>query len=744
MLSPPTPADEPERLDCLQTLAVLDSQPETEFDVLVQAASIVCGTPISLLSLVDADRQWFKAAVGLDGVCETPRAISFCGHAILGEAVFEVPDARQDARFADNPLVTGQPGIRFYAGAPLRLGEGTAIGTLCVIDREPRTLSDFQRQLLERLALAAARALEARQVRQALGAAVEQAREEGQQLRLVLDSSPAMIAYWGADLRCRYANHAYREWFGVDPAGLVGKHMVDLLGPALFARNRPFLERALGGEAQSFERQLQRADGASRTTLAFYVPDIVDGTVRGVLAHVVDITEAKRAEGMLRAYRERAEAETELVRFLLSRMSGMESLRSAGVAHFWWPAESFSGDQIAVARSRSGDLYAMLADATGHGLAAALHVVPLSTTFHEMAAKGFSLYSIARRLNGMVKDYSPVDRFIAVTLVRFRCREHVLEVINAGNPPAVLINQQREATREIASGCVPLGILDARSFEPRVEECEVGAEDVLLLFSDGLVEACDRRDRPFGLAGVQAAIYAAASGPEIVAALREALHRHRDGIAPVDDVTVLALHAEDLSGDAAQLAPAGVDVASAVAAEDPVEEYSEDADWSVSVSFSARQLRGIDAVPAVIELTRTLGLEGSVEARLFTILSELVANSLEHGLLGLDSAIKSRPGGFERYFELRSARMATLTEGRLSILVRHWRRSDRAGRFELEVRDTGKGFDHQAFLARHQPRLGGQASTVPSGRGLSLVLAMCESIAFEARGSAVRVGFSYS
>lgn len=156
------PPNEVERVAALYALAVLDTPAEPGLDALVNAAAAVCDAPISLISLVDSDRQWFKANLGLPGATQTPRNIAFCAHAILQDDVFEVPDATQDIRFADNPLVTEAPDIRFYAGAPVRLSNGHCIGTLCVIDRQPRTLSDRQREALRCLAQATAQALEGR------------------------------------------------------------------------------------------------------------------------------------------------------------------------------------------------------------------------------------------------------------------------------------------------------------------------------------------------------------------------------------------------------------------------------------------------------------------------------------------------------------------------------------------------------------------------------------------------------
>ena len=147
----PVKRREDERLATLHSLQILDTPCDDRFDRFTRISARIFDMPVAIISLVDRDRQWFKSTEGFNAE-ETPRKFSFCGHAILGNDVFEVRNARRDPRFRDNPFVIDQPHIRFYAGAPLEAPNGHKLGTLCIIDKIPRQLSDEEKTMLKNLA----------------------------------------------------------------------------------------------------------------------------------------------------------------------------------------------------------------------------------------------------------------------------------------------------------------------------------------------------------------------------------------------------------------------------------------------------------------------------------------------------------------------------------------------------------------------------------------------------------------
>jgi diguanylate cyclase (GGDEF)-like protein/PAS domain S-box-containing protein len=278
----------------------LDSAAEAEFDALVNAAALVCGVPISLVSLVDTRRQWFKANVGLPGVTETPRESAFCAHAILGDDILEVADATQDPRFDDNPLVTGSPDIRFYAGAPLRLSTGESVGTLCVIDRVPRRLTATQRQVLSHLALAAAKALESRKL--ARSYAITQAR-----FSALSEAAPLGVFATDEEGACTYTNARWRAIYGLTEQESLGTGWSRTLHPedrdAVFAQ---WMHAA--GHCADFDMEFRvRHDDGRVVHVRSVARPVLDdqGHITGHVGSVEDVTTRLQQRQALEAAHER-------------------------------------------------------------------------------------------------------------------------------------------------------------------------------------------------------------------------------------------------------------------------------------------------------------------------------------------------------------------------------------------------------------------------------------------------------
>ena len=307
MMLPPKAENESQRLATLHSFRVLDSASESAFDDLAELAAQICDTPIALISLVDRDRQWFKSRVGIE-IAQTPRDVAFCAYAInRANDVMEIEDARCDPRFAENPLVTSDPSFRFYAGVPLVSVDGAALGTLCVIDRESRVLSDGQRRSLQALARQVMAQLDLRR------RVILQQEESADLLALKnidIDQRNAMLtagedlkAFLGLDYLYRFVNSAYLHYWQKSADEIVGKGVADIFGRSVFeSRLKPVLDRCAQGEAISFESEIDYpGKGARYVDVSCSPARSRDGSIIGIVVRIHDIDHLKRTEHSLQS-----------------------------------------------------------------------------------------------------------------------------------------------------------------------------------------------------------------------------------------------------------------------------------------------------------------------------------------------------------------------------------------------------------------------------------------------------------
>jgi PAS domain S-box-containing protein len=320
MQAPPRPTDEEARQRALDDLSLLDTPAEQEFDDITLLASFICDTPIALISLVDKDRQWFKSRVGID-IEETPRDIALCAHAILGDDVFEVPDASLDKRFADNPVVTGDLHLRFYAGVPLKTSNDHNVGTLCVIDRNPRRLSEEQRAALRALGRQIMRLVELRNATRLQDELRRKLASETALSRTIIEQAGAAIISTDLDAIILTFNPAAEKMLGYRADEIIGKASpVSMFHvPEEIARRRSELSERYGEEINGLDIFLRPLrDVAADTTEWSYVckggktiPVSLtlsylrdeSGTPFGYLGVVRDLTEVKARSRELEAQR---------------------------------------------------------------------------------------------------------------------------------------------------------------------------------------------------------------------------------------------------------------------------------------------------------------------------------------------------------------------------------------------------------------------------------------------------------
>jgi len=288
------PFDEKRRLEALRSYGVLDTLPDGALDDLTALAAAICETPIALISLIDEKRQWFKSRIGLE-LAETPLDDSICAHALHTQDLFIVPDTTKDERFARNPVVVGEHGIRFYAGAPLITPEGEVLGMLCVIDRVPRTLTSAQEQALRVLARQVMTSLELRRQARELA-------ERERLLRTVFDSDPECVKLIGPDGALRMMNRAGLAMIEADSFEQVaGQSVLPLIATEYRAQFDALIARVFRGESETVEYEIEGFKGTRRWLETHAAPmRDENGVITAALGISRDITERKRSRQQIR------------------------------------------------------------------------------------------------------------------------------------------------------------------------------------------------------------------------------------------------------------------------------------------------------------------------------------------------------------------------------------------------------------------------------------------------------------
>lgn len=420
----------------------------------------------------------------------------------------------------------------------------------------------------------------------------------------------------------------------------------------------------------------------------------------------------------LALYREENERELELAKHVLERIIRTDRIDAGRVRHWSLPARNFSGDVIAAATTPGDVLHVILADGTGHGLSAALNAMPVIEVFYGMTEKGFSVSSIARELNRKVRQLLPTERFVAAVLASIDSASRTIRLWNGGLPPVFFVDDHGVMQREWHSAHPPLGILSEEEFDARTETFHWQDPGLLYIYSDGLAEAENAAGERFGVARVAAALSPDSSGEGGFRRLLAEIDGFLGGQPGVDDISLLSV-----------LCPSDGEHGGAIAP--PVEEPAlpqTPGRWKLEIKLEAAELKSLDIAPLLLNWLSQLRVGEKQCREFFVVFTELFNNALDHGILKLDSALKTVEDGFDRYLTAREQRLASLERGTVEIGLEHARQED--GEFlRLRVADSGAGFDVDSVLGRQS----GEAAL--SGRGIALVQSLCAGLEYRGGGN---------
>jgi serine phosphatase RsbU (regulator of sigma subunit) len=404
----------------------------------------------------------------------------------------------------------------------------------------------------------------------------------------------------------------------------------------------------------------------------------------------------------LERFKYEAEREEQIAKFTYEYLLRRNSHAYQGVDVWLKSFAAFSGDMMLVKKSPGGNLYFILADATGHGLSAAITIMPVVSVFNSMVSKGYHLQQIAIELNRKLIHDTPTDRFVAAILVEMNPLQGELSVWSGGMPPAFWIDRG-EIKHEFSSRHMALGIMDEDMFDATLTTLPLPRDGMLLVYSDGLSEQEDKDGVAFSVGRVRNIVR---RNPEnLMLALTSALREHACTDTYDDDVSICLVN------------PQAVFTPSLVSESERSRETASQPNigpFSWQLELRGAQLAQCELPPLCHDFLQKMGVDHQRCQKIFTVIAEMVSNALDHGVLHLDSSLKEEEDGFLHYFLAREERLRGLTDKDFLRVHLNWETDSRTGSLVVSVEDSGDGYD-AAF-----PKIT-DSDLAFSGRGIQLI-----------------------
>jgi CheY-like chemotaxis protein/anti-sigma regulatory factor (Ser/Thr protein kinase) len=420
-------------------------------------------------------------------------------------------------------------------------------------------------------------------------------------------------------------------------------------------------------------------------------------------------------------FRDKAQREFEVAKRVFDGIADRSAFGRCAVKPHTQPLETLNGDLLMAAPVSSSRLRLFIGDFTGHGLPAALGALPVSETFYTMTARDLPIDAVVRELNAKLHRLLPRSLFLSACMIDVDAAAGRISYWNGGIPAPLLLDSDRRVRARLDSRHLPLGILPSPELQAQTITIDVCPGDELFLFTDGLVETPNPQGDLYGHERLEALLARSRPGPDFAPALLEDLQRFQAGAPALDDVTFLLLP----TGRALLEAFAGTGTRSI---DGPPSERL----FGFDLRFGHEELREADPLGLSVSLLERSPLLAPDAAVLFTVLSELFSNAVEHGLLRLDSRMKEGAEGFAAFYRERARRLESLEDGWVRLALQVMSTADGREAW-IRVEDSGPGFDPAELRA--DPR----TSTAPSGRGLSMLRALCSAVRFLDSGRTVEV-----
>ncbi len=396
-------------------------------------------------------------------------------------------------------------------------------------------------------------------------------------------------------------------------------------------------------------------------------------------------------------------------------------------------ATIFSGDIQLTALCPNGNVNVLLGDFTGHGLRSSIGAIPVAETFRAMTKKGFSILEIVAQLNKQLHNLLPSDLFFAACFACISEHEKSAYIFNAGMPDGYIISTTGQIKHRLPSSHPPLGILKTLLPDAQLSIYNTSDDDRLVFISDGIIEARNDQGQLFGVERFEKAAISGAAQSAIVNNVNNSLQDFCHNMPQEDDISLVDI---PCTGWQSSAQTSKVVIPQSINNDDMYDDANPS--WSWSMELTGASLKTVNPIPLVMNQVNEIEGAGEHWHNLYTILTELFVNALDHGVLGLSSSLKDSAQGFSQYFNERTKRLESLTTGFVSIALKYYP-FDRGGKMVVVIRDSGTGFEILDVIRDNSVAVESGASL--SGRGIELVNQLCDTLEYQNAGATVTASY---